>query len=137
MVLLLGAFPKKLLKKSVFVDEHFEKDVNMSFIETDIDKFTKKPTKRLIGNPTVKHNFHMLLSKFSEGCQPKLVTQLADLLEKMMMLDPEKRIDVDEALRHPFVRAFLHRYPSLMSHPVGRCVCLRARNLQKSEEQTA
>lgn len=30
-----------------------------------------------------------------------------DLLEKMMMLEPEKRIDTDAAMRHPFVRAFL------------------------------
>lgn len=92
----------------------------MSFIETDVDKFTKKPTKkRLISNPTVKHNFHTLLSKFARGCQPRMVTQLADLLEKMMMLDPEKRIDVDEAIRHPFVRAFLHRSSISPLFPYG------------------
>ena len=90
----------------------------MSFVEIDVDKFTKKPTKRLISNPTVKHNFHALLNKYAEGCQPRLVSQLADLLEKMMMLDPEKRIDVDDALRHPFVRAFLHKYrPPSHLHP--------------------
>ena len=88
----------------------------MSFVEIDVDKFTKKPTKRLISNPTVKHNFHALLNKYAEGCQPRLVSQLADLLEKMMMLDPEKRIDVDDALRHPFVRAFLHKYPLPLAH---------------------
>jgi len=97
------------LKKAAFVDEHFEKDVNMSFIEVDIDKLTKKPTKRLIAQSAVKHNFHSLLGKYSRGCPPKLVTQLADLLEKMMMLDPEKRIDVDDAIRHPFVGAFIHK----------------------------
>lgn len=32
---------------------------------------------------------------------------LADLLEKMMMLEPEKRLDTDTAMRHPFVRSFL------------------------------
>ena len=35
------------------------------------------------------------------------VASLADLLEKMMVLEPERRIDPDTALRHPFVRSFL------------------------------
>lgn len=37
---------------------------------------------------------------------------LADLLERMMALDPEKRIDPDDALRHPFIkncRNILHK----------------------------
>ncbi len=29
---------------------------------------------------------------------------LADLLEKMLVLDPEKRIKPKEALRHPFLK---------------------------------
>ncbi len=37
---------------------------------------------------------------------------LADLLEKMMMLEPERRIDPDAALRHPFVKAFLPKRDS-------------------------
>jgi serine/threonine protein kinase len=35
------------------------------------------------------------------------VAALADLLERMTALDPEKRIDADAALRHPFVKPFL------------------------------
>lgn len=33
--------------------------------------------------------------------------QLADLLEKMLALDPEKRISADSALRHDFVKPYL------------------------------
>jgi serine/threonine protein kinase len=33
------------------------------------------------------------------------VLQLRDLLEKMLVLDPAKRITVKEALSHPFVVA--------------------------------
>lgn len=35
------------------------------------------------------------------------VAQLADLLEKMLALDPEKRISADSALRHDFIKPFL------------------------------
>ena len=36
--------------------------------------------------------------------QLRKVTQLRDLLEKMLMLDPNKRLSVNEALRHPFIQ---------------------------------
>jgi len=42
----------------------------------------------------------------AEGDKARLA-QLADLLERMMALDPEKRIDPDGALRHPFVSPFV------------------------------
>lgn len=35
------------------------------------------------------------------------VAALADLLEKMLALDPEKRVTPDAALRHPFVKPWL------------------------------
>lgn len=61
--------------------------------------------KRLIANPPIKHSFAQLLGR-AEGDRTKVV-QLADLLDRMMALDPEKRIDPDAALRHPFVREYL------------------------------
>ena len=39
----------------------------------------------------------------SEGDRRK-VAQLADLLERMMNLDPEKRLTAKEALRHDFIK---------------------------------
>jgi serine/threonine-protein kinase PRP4 len=61
--------------------------------------------RRLIPNPTAKHNFVQLLAR-AEGDRGH-VAALADLLERMMALDPEKRIDPDAALRHPFVKDFV------------------------------
>ena len=58
--------------------------------------------KRLIPNPTVKKDFKALLSG-QEG-ESRQVANLVDLLEKMMHLDPEKRISAKEALRHPFIK---------------------------------
>jgi serine/threonine-protein kinase PRP4 len=59
-------------------------------------------TRRIIGNPTVKHDFAALLAG-SEGERRK-VAQLADLLERIMHLDPDKRMSPKEALRHPFIK---------------------------------
>ncbi|KAK9815732.1 hypothetical protein WJX72_008716 [[Myrmecia] bisecta] len=97
-----GPFPKKMLKKGVFTDRHFENDPNMSFSLIEEDPMTKQPVRRLVSNPQVKRDFGALLAG-SEGDRKK-VAQLADLLERMMQLDPDKRISPKEALRHDFIK---------------------------------
>lgn len=104
-----GAFPKKKLKKGKFCSEHFENDPNMSFAQMDEDPVTKKPIKRLIVNPTVKRDFKSMLLKSCGDSDRELVLLLADLLEKMMVLDPEQRIDLEKARRHPFLRKILQK----------------------------
>ena len=59
-------------------------------------------TKRLVPNPTIKKDFRGHLAG-QEG-DSKQVGNLIDLLEKMMHLDPDKRISAKEALRHPFIK---------------------------------
>lgn len=44
-----------------------------------------------------------LLSHKSRDDSRKLVLLLQDLLEKMLTLDPNKRISVRDALKHPFI----------------------------------
>eukprot|EP00775_Hariotina_reticulata_P005775 gene5775-6014_t len=100
-----GPFPKKMLKKGIFVEKHFEDDAQLSFAMVEDDPVTKQPVRRVIPNPTVKHNFAQLLAK-AEGDKTQLAA-LADLLERMLALDPEKRIEPDAALRHPFVKPWL------------------------------
>lgn len=58
--------------------------------------------RRLISNPTVKKDFAALLAGL-EGDKRKLA-QLSDLLERLMHLDPDKRLSPKEALRHPFIK---------------------------------
>ena len=58
--------------------------------------------RRVIANPMAKRKFAALLAG-SEG-DKRQVAQLADLLERMMHLDPDKRIMPKEALRHPFIK---------------------------------
>lgn len=57
----------------------------------------------MITNPTAKMSFAQLLARSGDQDRSK-VAALADLLERMMALDPEKRIDPDDALRHPFIK---------------------------------
>jgi len=66
------------------------------------DKLWALQSKRLVVNPTVKRDFRAILSG-QEG-EAKQIAQLVDLLDKMMHLDPDKRITAKEALRHPFIK---------------------------------
>jgi len=39
----------------------------------------------------------------SPGEDPKMLSSFKDLLDKIFILDPEKRITVSQALSHPFI----------------------------------
>jgi serine/threonine protein kinase len=64
--------------------------------------------QKRVPNPVVKTSIAALVGRSMEADKAR-VGQLADLLERMMTLDPEKRLDADGALRHPFVREYLPR----------------------------
>ncbi len=66
---------------------------------------------RLITNPTVKRDFKDLLAGSGSLEDRAKVRLLADLLERMMHLDPDKRSSPKEALKHPFVKDLLPRLP--------------------------
>ncbi|RMZ53139.1 hypothetical protein APUTEX25_005128 [Auxenochlorella protothecoides] len=97
-----GPFPKKMLRKAEFAYKHFESDANMSFTLMEEDPVTKRPTRRLIPNPTVKADVAALLA--GQSPDRKKLAQLVDLLDRMLALDPDKRIGPKEALRHPFIK---------------------------------
>lgn len=39
----------------------------------------------------------------SPGEDPKMVANFRDLMEKIFVLDPDKRLNVSQALSHPFI----------------------------------
>ncbi|KAL4437548.1 hypothetical protein ABPG77_003529 [Micractinium sp. CCAP 211/92] len=97
-----GPFPKKMVKRAEFAFKHFEADPNTSFALLEEDPVTKRPVRRLISNPTIKKDFSGLLA--GQSPDRRKLAQLVDLLERMMQLDPDKRITPKDALRHPFIK---------------------------------
>jgi len=105
MMDLKGAFPKKMLRRGVFVEKHFDNDANMTFYLMEEDPVTKKPVRRAISNPKQSRELLSDLEmKAGKSTDRKKLRQLADLLEQMFMLDPEKRITVNQAFSHPFIK---------------------------------
>ncbi|KAG4984576.1 hypothetical protein JHK87_029325 [Glycine soja] len=96
---LKGPFPKKMLRKGAFTEQHFDQDLN--FLATEEDPVTKKTIKRLILN--IKPKDIGTLITGSPGEDPKMLANFKDLLEKVFVLDPDKRLTVSQALNHPFI----------------------------------
>ncbi|KAL0737545.1 hypothetical protein Bca4012_013755 [Brassica carinata] len=96
---LKGLFPKKMLRKGAFIDQHFDYDLN--FYATEEDTVSGKMMKRMIVNVKPK-DFGSIIKGYP-GEDPKMLAHFRDLLDKMFILDPEKRLTVSQALAHPFI----------------------------------
>ncbi|XP_022945815.1 serine/threonine-protein kinase prpf4B-like isoform X1 [Cucurbita moschata] len=96
---LKGPFPKKMLRKGAFTDQHFDQDLN--FHASEEDPVTKKTIKRIIVN--IKPKDIGSIIRGSPGEDPKMLANFKDLLDKIFVLDPEKRMTVSQALNHPFI----------------------------------
>ncbi|CAM0875199.1 unnamed protein product [Alopecurus aequalis] len=96
---LKGPFPKKMLRKGAFTSQHFDQDLN--FHVTDENLMMKKAVKKLHMNLKPKGVGPKISSFLGED--PKMLSRFKDLLEKIFVLDPEKRLTVSQALGHPFI----------------------------------
>jgi len=100
---LKGKFSNRLIRRSAFKDSHF--DGNCNFLSHEVDKVTERdkivtmtsiaPTRdllrELVGNQELPSDMH------------RKVTQLRDLLDRILMLDSTKRATTKDALSHPFI----------------------------------
>jgi serine/threonine-protein kinase PRP4 len=126
---LKGPLPNKMIRQSMFRDQYF--DANSNLLYTDIDPVTKHvssqsfsplpPPKYLkkITNfvfcfqdrvrvlaytkPTRDIKTALLQVCELDNNEKRTLNHFCDLLEKMLVLDPVKRISVSDALSHPFV----------------------------------
>ncbi|KAE8786975.1 Pkinase domain-containing protein [Hordeum vulgare] len=96
---LKGPFPKKMLRKGAFTTQHFDQDLN--FHATDENLIKKKGVNKLCMN-VKPSGVGPKISSFP-GEDPKMLSRFKDLLEKMFVLDPQKRLTVSQALSHPFI----------------------------------
>ena len=100
-----GKMPHKLIRKGFFSELHFDPDND--FVYKEKDKVSGREIVRTIKfeqRATLGKDLKTLLmpTKLPES-EAKKVLQLADLLEKALMLDPSKRLTPSQALKHPFV----------------------------------
>ena len=103
MLELKGPVPKKLLRRALFKDNHYDATGVFSVVEED--PVTKQSIRRLIRDAKPTRDLAKILTKDTDmsDVERKKAIQLADLLDKIFNMDPEKRITVVEALQHPFI----------------------------------
>ncbi|MES1914319.1 MAG: hypothetical protein MHM6MM_006408 [Cercozoa sp. M6MM] len=103
-----GTFPVKLLRMAgpMLLKEHFN-TATMTYEQNVYDSVTGQFMKRAF-HPTrpTRSLLHLLqpegLGHMAPSDRRKL-TELADLLERMLVLDPAKRTTPSAALKHPFI----------------------------------
>uniref|UniRef100_A0A672PAU9 Serine/threonine-protein kinase PRP4 homolog n=1 Tax=Sinocyclocheilus grahami TaxID=75366 RepID=A0A672PAU9_SINGR len=101
---LKGKLPNKMIRKGLFKDQHF--DQNSNFLYTEIDKVTEREKVTVMStiNPTKDLSMDMVGRQALPEDQRKKVVQLKDLLDQILILDPAKRITINQALQHPFIQ---------------------------------
>jgi serine/threonine-protein kinase PRP4 len=101
MMTVKGPMPKKMLRIGIFAERHFNLDDSSApFIDPTNYPIPQNSSKRIISNIPAKKNFISLLSR--EEVNKKKIVQMADLLDKMLTLVPEKRLTPIQALKHVF-----------------------------------
>ncbi|KAF6720528.1 Serine/threonine-protein kinase PRP4-like [Oryzias melastigma] len=101
---LKGKMPNKMIRKGFFKDQHFDQNLNFLYIEVDKVTEREKVTVMSTINPTKDMLADLIGGQRLPEDQRKKVMQLKDLLEGTLMLDPAKRISINQALQHPFIQ---------------------------------
>ena len=103
-----GRFSNKMIRSHIRqysevlnLDPHFENDLRFRLHE--LDPVTGKDVLRLVDVNSVTSDLRAVLqSSKTGGDDRRIVMNLCELIESCLVLDPAKRISVQEALRHPF-----------------------------------
>lgn len=101
---LKGKIPNRLIRKGAFRDQHF--DSNCNFLYHEVDKVTEREKVVVMGTLNPNRDLMSELIGFQKLPEEQLrkVGQLRDLMEKILMLDANKRISINHALAHPFIQ---------------------------------
>jgi len=99
-----GKIPNKIIRKGQFKDLHF--DSSCCFLFHEVDKVTQR--EKVVPMPSInktRNLAHDLTGgvKLPED-QMKKAMQLRDFLDSVCMLDPLKRITLNQCLTHPFIQ---------------------------------
>ncbi|RHY83105.1 hypothetical protein DYB31_000963 [Aphanomyces astaci] len=103
---LKGRFPTKLMRRhrqvyqeKFLMEPHF--DDGLRFCSREIDRTPVVRTLNTIHG--TKDLAAALMAAKSHSDDKKLLMELKDLLDKIFVIDPAKRLSVTDALQHPFV----------------------------------
>jgi len=108
-----GKFSLKMLKKAEFGAVHFD-DVSLNFRSLERDKVTGRDVTKMINfvKPTRDLKSRLMAATTGNGIGSKKVIPeadlkevnlFADLLDRCLNLNPERRLTPVEALKHPFI----------------------------------
>jgi serine/threonine-protein kinase PRP4 len=105
-----GAFPNRIIKQHLRQFEkipgirpHFADDLR--FMLQEPDPVTGQPKVRMVAITAPTKTLKQALLQGNSGSDSReAVIQLADLLEKCLLLDPRRRMTVTDALQHPFLK---------------------------------
>ncbi|GAA6079228.1 pre-mRNA processing factor 4Bb isoform X1 [Tachysurus ichikawai] len=101
---LKGKMPNKMIRKGLFKDQHFDQNLNFLYIEVDKVTEREKVTVMSTINPTKDLLADLVGVQRLPEEQRKKVMQLKDLIDGTLMLDPAKRISINQALQHSFIQ---------------------------------
>ncbi|KAG0311826.1 U4/U6 small nuclear ribonucleoprotein prp4 [Linnemannia gamsii] len=105
MMDLKGPFPKKMIRKGEFSQNHFDEDCN--FLSVEVEKVTQKDVIRTIQISKPIKDLKARLMPYTNQMAPADVIQVnhfINLLDRCLNLNPEQRITPQEALQHPFIK---------------------------------
>ncbi|KAM7539461.1 hypothetical protein Aperf_G00000054838 [Anoplocephala perfoliata] len=99
-----GRIPNRVVRRGTLRAAYFDDQCN--FLNHEIDKVTQKPKTSVIRNIQMTRDLlgDLTMDNQLTPGQLKKVHQFKDILDKMLMLDPTKRIALNDALTHPFIR---------------------------------
>lgn len=98
-----GKFPNKLVRKSTFKEQHFDSNCNFLYHETD--KVTEREKITVLTNIQTNRDIpsELIAGQSLPQDQYIKIKQLSDFLDKALMIDPSKRLEINQALAHPFI----------------------------------